>query len=236
MTANKNVSSSIELTQEKIMETLDWAYNSTITGLPGQKDIYSLVDDYLSKYEKETAINKLISFQTTKAATSGFVTGFGGFLTMPVTIPANIATVILFQIRMIAAIAVMRGYDLSSDQVRTFVYTTLAGTTITDIVKSTGIVIGNKIATNIVKKIPGATLRKINQRVGFRLLTKFGTKGAINIWKVVPVAGAVIGMTIDIGSTKIIASIAKMTFTDEGINTGTGNVILKESLSIQNID
>ena len=121
-----------EVTQEKMMQTLDWAYDKTVTGLPGQKDIYDLVNDYLSKYDKETAIKKLINFQTTKAATSGFVTGFGGVLTMPVTIPANVSSVILFQMRMIAAIALIRGYDLNSDQVQTFVYATLAGTSLTN--------------------------------------------------------------------------------------------------------
>mgnify|MGYP001157835770 CR=1 FL=1 len=127
-----------EVTQEKMMQTLDWAYDKTLTGLPGQKDIHDLVNDYLSKYDKETAIKKLINFQTTKSATSGFVTGFGGVLTMPVTIPANVSSVILFQMRMIAAIALIRGYDLNSDQVQTFVYATLAGTSLTNVMKQTG--------------------------------------------------------------------------------------------------
>lgn len=110
-----------EVSQEKMLQTLDWAYDKTLTGLPGQKDIYKLVEDYLKRYDVETAIDKLISYQTTKAATSGFVTGFGGILTLPVTVPANVSTVILFQMRMIAAIALLRGYDLNSDQVQTFV-------------------------------------------------------------------------------------------------------------------
>lgn len=33
----------------------------------------------------------------------------------------------------------------------------------------------------MVKKIPGTVLTKINQKVGFRFLTKFGEKGIINI-------------------------------------------------------
>ena len=131
------------------------------------------------KYDKEIAIKKLINFQTTKAATSGFVTGFGGVLTMPVTIPANVYSVILFQMRMIAAIALIRGYDLNSDQVQTFVYATLAGTSLTNIMKQTGIVVGNKMLLGVVKKIPGKTLTKINQAVGFRMVTKFGKKAQL---------------------------------------------------------
>ena len=48
-------------------------------------------------------------------------------------------------------------------------------------------------------------LTSINQRVGFRLLTKMGTKGAVNFVKLVPIAGGVIGSAIDIGSTILIA-------------------------------
>ena len=64
----------------------------------------------------------------------------------------------------------------------------------------------------MLKKLPGAVLTKINQKVGFRLLTKFGTKGAVNLVKVVPVAGALVGAGIDYGSTKLIADKAYNAF------------------------
>ncbi|WP_146552585.1 EcsC family protein [Rummeliibacillus sp. SL167] len=227
-----NSDNAVNITQEKMLQTLDWAYEKTLTGLPGQKNIQELVEDYLSKYDKETAINKLINFQTTKAATSGFITGFGGVITMPVSIPANVTTVILFQMRMIAAIALIRGYDLKSDQVQTFVYATLAGSSVSDIMKKTGIVIGNKMLLGVVKKVPGKTLTKINQAVGFRLVTKFGTKGAINLGKAVPFAGAIVGGTFDTVTTRTIAKLAKKTFTEIGIDIGDGTIINKDELDV----
>lgn len=33
---------------------------------------------------------------------------------------------------------------------------------------------------SMVKKIPGTVITKINQKIGFRFLTKFGSKGLIN--------------------------------------------------------
>lgn len=213
--------------QEAMMHTLDWACERTLTGLPGQKDIHVLVADYLSKYTPNVAIKHLVNFQTTKAATSGFVTGFGGLITMPVTIPANVTTVILFQMRMIAAIALIRGYDLESDQTQTFVYATLAGTSVTDIMKKTGIVIGNKMALGAIKKVPGSVLTKINQAVGFRLVTRFGTTGSINLVKTVPIAGALVGGAFDIVTTRTIARLANHTFSETGINIGNGKIINK---------
>lgn len=58
----------------------------------------------------------------------------------------------------------------------------------------------------MVKKIPGTVLTKINQKVGFRFLTKFGEKGIINIAKLVPVVGDVIGGGFDLVETKVIAN------------------------------
>lgn len=55
-------------------------------------------------------------------------------------------------------------------------------------------------------------LTKINQKVGFRFLTKFGTKGLINIGKAVPIVGGVIGGGFDLVETKIIADRAYKMF------------------------
>lgn len=227
---NAKRSSAKKSSQEAMMRTLDWAYEKTLSGLPGQKNIHILVDDYLNKYKPDVAIRHLVNFQTTKAATSGFVTGFGGLITMPVTIPANVTTVILFQMRMIAAIALIRGYDLDSDQTQTFVYATLAGTSVTDIMKKTGIVIGNKMALGAIKKVPSSVLTKINQAVGFRLVTKFGTTGSINLVKMVPIAGALVGGAFDTVTTRTIARLANHTFSETGIAIGDGTIISKEHL------
>ena len=78
----------------------------------------------------------------------------------------------------------------------------LTGTAAADILKKNGIIIGEKITLNVIKKIPGAVLTKINQKVGFRLVTKMGEKGAINLVKLVPVAGGLVGGGVDIASTK----------------------------------
>lgn len=81
----------------------------------------------------EEQANSLIRWQITKASTSGFLTGLGGLLTLPLTIPANMTSVFYIQLRMVAAIAHMGGYDVRSDQVRTLAYTCLCGSAASDI-------------------------------------------------------------------------------------------------------
>lgn len=225
---SKQLDNAGKITQEAMLSTLDWAYTTTLNGIPGQSTLDEFVEDYLSKYDEDTAIEKLIQFQTTKAATSGFVAGLGGIITMPVTIPANITTVILFQMRMVAAIAKIRGYDARSDQVQTFVYSALAGVSISEIAKNAGINLGNKLALSLLKKLPGEVLKKINRAVGFRLATKFGSTGVINLGKMVPLVGAIIGGTFDTTTTLMIADFAKKTFTKNGLDLGDGMVIIKD--------
>lgn len=225
----QNLSGNVELiSQETMMSALDWAYEQTINGVPGQKTVHELVDEYLEKYDKETAIEKLIQSQAMKSATSGFVTGFGGLLMMPITLPINVTSVLLVQMRMIAAIATIRGYDLKDDQVQTYVYVALTGSTVADIAKTASIKIGEKLLEGMIKKIPGKLLMKINQAVGFKLVTKFGEKGIINFGRLVPVAGALIGGTVDTVTTLAIAEGAKNTFTELGYNLGDGTLIDKK--------
>lgn len=51
-------------------------------------------------------------------------------------------------------------------------------------------------------------LTKINQRVGFRFITKFGSKGIVNLGKTLPGVGAIVGGGLDLVETKVIADRA----------------------------
>lgn len=199
-----------------ILKFLDELYVKSIDGIPKiSKPIPELAEDYLRKNsEVDTAIKKMHTNQIKKCTTSGVVNGFGGLITLPVTIPANVGSVLYVQMRMIACTAYMKGYDLKSDQVQTFVYACLAGISINEFVKKFGVNLGRKLTTSAIKKIPGEVLVKINQKVGFRFLTKFGEKGLINLGKMVPVVGAAINGGLDFAETKVIAKRAYSLFVD----------------------
>lgn len=159
------------------------------------RSVDEIADDYLSHHDTpEAAARSLARWQVAKCGTSGFLSGLGGIITLPVTIPANIGSVMYVQMRMIAAIAKMGGYDVNSDQVQTMVYMCL---------------------TAAIKKIPGAAFTKINQKIGFRFLTKFGEKGAINLGKLVPIAGGLIGGGVDVASTIVISRNAIRIFIED---------------------
>lgn len=201
------------LTESKVNSLLDWAYDKAINGIPGTDSADELAESYLLKHSSlDEAIDSLIRWQNTKSTTSGFLTGLGGLITLPIAIPSNIASVTYVQIRMIAAIAHMRGYDLKDDQVKSFVFVCLTGQSASNIIKQAGIKTGTAITKQAIKKLPVEIVRSINKAVGFRLVTKFGEKGIINLGKALPLVGGFIGGTVDGVGTNIIGKTAKRVF------------------------
>ncbi len=202
-----------DLTESTIMRALDFAYDKAINGVAGMDSASEIAESYMKvDGSKIDQANSLIRWQNTKAGTSGFLTGLGGIIVMPVTIPANIASVMYVQVRMIAAIAHLGGHDLKDDRVKALVYACLTGNAAKDIMKDIGIVVGRKLTENAIKNVSGKTITAINQKVGFRLLTKFGEKGAINLGKAIPLIGGIVGATFDSVTTNIIGNIARDTF------------------------
>ena len=201
------------LSQEVILNALDWAYDKAVNGVRGLDSAQDMADDYLKgEGALIDKVNSLIRWQNTKAGTSGFITGLGGLLTLPLTLPANITSVLYVQIRMVAAIAIMGGYDVKDDSVQSIVYSCIAASSAAEVAKNFGIKLGNKLAMQGIKKISGETLKKINQAVGFRLLTKFGQKGFVNLGKTIPFVGGIVGATFDVVATNTVGNVARNTF------------------------
>jgi hypothetical protein len=201
------------LTEGKLAQVLEWAYEKAIDGIPGTGTAQEFAEEYKrNNVTPLDAANSLIRWQNTKAATSGFLAGLGGLITLPVTLPANVASVMYVQLRMIAAIAYIGGHDPKDDRVKTLIYTCLAGNAAKDILKDVGISVANKIAVSSIQKISSATITQINQAVGFRLLTKFGETGVINMGKAVPILGGLVGAAFDSVTTNTVGNVARNVF------------------------
>lgn len=202
--------------ENKIIEVLNWAYDKSINGATGLDSAQELAEDYLTGEGKlKDKVDALIRWQNTKCFTSGFITGLGGIITLPVSVPANIASVLYVQVRMVATIAYMGGYDVKDDKVKTLVFICLCGDSATQLIKDVGIAIDKKLTEQAIKKISAELIAKINKAVGFRLLTKFGQKGVINLGKAVPVIGGALAGTIDAVATNTIGNVARDTFIND---------------------
>ncbi len=152
----------------------------------------------------EGDIDHWIRVAYTQAGAAGFVTNLGGVLTLPVALPANFLGTAAVQMRLIAKIASARGYDLQSDEVKAFVFACLLGNAATDAIKDAGIRIGMRLGP--------ALLQRLNQTVLSRLLARLGALGAVNLTKVVPLLGGVVGGGLDAASTRVVGRMAKRVF------------------------
>lgn len=206
-----------QLTDSLVMQALDWAYEKATSDIPGLDSAQELAASYLKEEGSlREQIDSLIRWQNAKSATSGFITNLGGLITLPVAIPANFVSVIYIQVRMIAAIAKMCGYDLKDDRVRTLVYVSLCGSAVKDLFKDIGVQFGTKLTAEMIKKYVSAeVLKAINKAVGFRLVTKVGEKGTINLTKAVPLVGGVIAGALDGFTTNVVGNTARDIFLND---------------------
>ena len=204
--------------QNVILKGIDKIYNAVVDGsVPGTDSAAELGQSYLEKYgNPRDAANALVRWQNTKAAVDGAVSGLGGVVTMLATLPVNVASVIFIQVRMVAAIAYIGGVrDFKDDRLQTMVKCCLLGESVTSVARKAGVEIIQKVALKkLMPMITGKMLTKINQAVGFRLITKFGSKGIINLGKGIPFLGAVVGAVFDGVTTNMVGNAAIETFID----------------------
>jgi uncharacterized protein (DUF697 family) len=203
----------------KMLKVMDWAFDKATGNIPGLGTSSDMAKKYLDKYGSvNTAIDHLVRWQITSSATTGFVTSFGGLPTMAITLPANIAGVMAIQLRMIGAIAELGGFHEETEEKKTGMYLCLLGSQAGDVLSKTANQFAIKFTTASLKKLPGEVLKKINKAVGFRLVTKFGKTGVVNIHKMIPVLGGVVGGSVDAMSTYAIAKAAKALFLNDIID------------------
>lgn len=88
----------------------------------------------------------------------------------------------------------------------------LIGSSATEALSRAGVQIGTKSAVSAIKQVPGRVLIQINKTVGFRLITKASTKGIVNLTKLAPVVGGVIGGGVNFTSTRTVGAWAKKNF------------------------
>jgi hypothetical protein len=199
----------------KAVKLVKWISDKAIDGVPPLSSADDLAQEYLidaSYRSHHKRVDSLISWETSKNFTSGFITGLGGVITLPVSLPVGFGASWVVQARMAAAIAHIYGHNIHSDRIRTFIMLSLVGDSIKDIIKGAGIAIGRGVTKSLIERIPGKVLIELNKRIGFRLITKAGEKGAINLMKGVPFIGGLVGGTFDAAACRIVGRNAKKLF------------------------
>ncbi len=163
----------------------------------------------------EDAIDEIVSDHLRMAGISGFVTGLGGFITMIVALPANVVGFYAIATRMVAAIAHLRGHDLSAPETQTAVMLTLTGDEASELLAKAGAVVpGSRATTAALRRLPASTLTFVNKGIGFKLFARTVGKGAARFGRAIPLVGGVVGAGIDLALMRSIAKHARKEFAD----------------------
>jgi hypothetical protein len=181
-----------------------------IDGLGPLKSARELAD--LAEHQTRTpegAVKKMVRSHVVKGGVGGFVTGIGGFLTMPIALPANVLEFYIVATRMVAGIAKLRGYDVDDPQVRSAVLLTLVGSEADEVLAKAGLTgKSGKVVGLVGQQLPPAALLMLNKAIGFKLLRGVGEKAFARLGRAVPLAGGVVGGGIDVWMMKRIADHA----------------------------
>ena len=158
----------------------------------------------------DQAIDALIEFHVRLASAQGFVTNLGGAAALPVAVPANLTGVAVVQVRMIAAIAHLRGYDLDDNRVRTaLVMCLLGGEQVVKLIKEGKLPTSPMAIATAPVFDPGLDAR-VAEEVVSDLAGRIGGKNlALMLTKRVPLVGGGIGAVVDAVATRQIGKYAK---------------------------
>jgi hypothetical protein len=158
----------------------------------------------------DDAIDSVIAQHVRLASAQGFVTNIGGIAALPVTIPANLAGISVVQVRMVAAVAHLRGYDVGDLRVRTALVMCLLG--------------GEEVARRIdAGSLPTSPMviatapvfdavldRQVADAVLADLMSRIGGKNlALVVTRRVPLLGGGVGAVVDGLATRQIGAYAK---------------------------
>ena len=203
-------------TQTLTASTLaSWLVDRALQGLPPWDSAAQLAARYRDNADyahDEARVDALVRWESGKAFGSGFVTGLGGLLAMPLTLPSGLGAAWLLQARLAAAVASLRGHDIDAPWVQSLVLLSLSGAAAPDVLRQAGVRLAERLAARGVARLSQQTLQQINARVGFRLLAAAGGHGLIHTGRLVPAAGAAVGGAFDAYACVAVARAARELF------------------------
>ena len=195
------------------LQAFDWAYGRALDGLPGFDGAEELAAKYAARHDSpDAAVKALVVAQTGLAGAAGFLTGIGGFISLPAAIPANLASALYIQVRLIAAIAHLRGHDVRTPEVRGLVLACLTGSKAADTLKNAGMRLGTRVTRDVAGWVSPVLLKKAERAAGISATALAGAGNAAKMGRFVPVVGGFIAAGFDAAMTQLIARTADRIF------------------------
>jgi uncharacterized protein (DUF697 family) len=181
---------------------------------PGSRGAEELAAGYAARHlSADAAVAALIKWQTGVASFAGFLTGCGGVVALPVAMPANLASALYIQVRLIAAIAHLRGHDIRSAEARALVLACLTGSKAANIIKDAGVRVGTRLTRDTIGWMSPVLFKKVERAVGVSGTCVAGASNIVRFGKFAPVVGGVLASGFDAAMTQLIGRTADRMFT-----------------------
>lgn len=158
---------------------------------------------------QDALAKKILNRKSFKNGLIGAATGLGGLITLPFTIPADLAFSWRIQATMAFSIAYVYGHTKDTTDLKTDLYLILAGDSAKEALKRIGIEASKAVTKKAVQKyITKEVMQKIWKVIGQKIITKAGQKSLTSFMKMVPIVGAPVGFTFDWVSTHAVGKVA----------------------------
>ena len=163
--------------------------------------------------DADAAIEALMTTHVSLATAQGFLTNLGGVPAMAVGLPANIAAVAFVQLRLVATIAHLRGYDVDAPGVRTAVALCLLGEDGVAKLVEQGDLPSSPLAIASAPMFDTTLSDQITERVFGELTSRIGGRhAAFLLARRIPLLGGGVAGALDAWSTRDIGTYAAKQF------------------------
>lgn len=196
-----------EIEKRNALEKLiDWMIES------GQQDINEYVEKLRSQnpgISPDKLAKKIVRRKSIKNGFIGAITGVGGLITLPVTIPADLVISWKIQIFIALCVAYVYGHNSRTTDIKTDVYLILAGDSAKEALKRLGIEASKGVTKKAINKyITREVMVKIWNVIPQKIITKAGEKSLTSFMKMVPLVGAPVGYAFDWVAAKTVGKTA----------------------------
>ena len=154
----------------------------------------------------QARLDALVRHEAGKSFSSGFVTSLPSALAAPVALPAALAASWLIQARMVAAMAILSGHDVTDLWVRTTVLLALDDARTPAALREAGLDAGQWASLGMAQHLANPLLQGLWKRAGEALLRRAARRGWTRLGRAVPVLGAIAAGGLDAyGCTQVAA-------------------------------
>lgn len=185
---------------------MGWLYDKAVSGIAGIESAEMLAERYLADADGDVhlAAHSMVRWESIKAGSSGFLSGIGGVIVLPFTLPLNITSVLFLQTRLIAALACLGGHRLADERIRALAGLCLCGNAARALL--------HEITMKAVERWTRTFTEQVMQKMLILLAARAGMSSGSQLVRLVPLAGGVVSGSVDIITTRTVGRIACNTF------------------------